>query len=177
MNTLFINQEISSVLHIAKAFAREHYNEQFGAPHVLRALLHPEAGLVSFIESTGKDPLYMREWAEVRMEAFAKVSGLPADPEADSAVEAILEEADAVRLRFGFDEISPLCLLTAILKPHTGFTPEQLKSLPLKEQDIYSLYNAAGTTAANMPLAESVPAKSGVTGSNYLSQYLSLIHI
>ena len=171
MNTLFINQEISSVLHIAKAFAREHYNEQFGAPHVLRALLHPEAGLVSFIESTGKDPLYMREWAEVRMEAFAKVSGLPADPEADSAVEAILEEADAVRLRFGFDEISPLCLLTAILKPHTGFTPEQLKSLPLKEQDIYSLYNAAGTTAANMPLAESVPAKSGVTGSNYLSQY------
>ena len=138
------NEMIDSVFHIAKAFARENYNETYGSPHLLRSLLHHEAGLTGFLESIDKEVSYLREWTEVRIDAYAKSSSLTPDPLADDRIEAIMNEADLVRLRFGFDQISPLCLLTAIVKPNTGFSAEQLKSFPLRETEIYSHYNLEG---------------------------------
>lgn len=141
MSILLYNETLKSAFHIAKAFAKENYNDQFGAAHLLRSLLHKEIGLLDFLESINKDWHYMTDWAEVRIDDYPKTTELPSDPQPDDRVEQVIDEADEVRLRLGFDEITPLCVLTALLKPHTGFTPEQLKSFPLREQEIYELYN------------------------------------
>lgn len=141
MSILLYNETLKSAFHIAKAFAKENYNDQFGSAHLLRSLLHKEIGLLDFLESINKDWHYMTDWAEVRIDDYPKTTELPSDPQPDDRVEQVIDEADEVRLRLGFDEITPLCVLTALLKPHTGFTPEQLKSFPLREQEIYELYN------------------------------------
>jgi len=141
MSILLYNETLKSAFHIAKAFAKENYNEQFGAAHLLRSLLHKEIGLLNFLESINKDWHYMTDWAEVRIDDYSKTTELPSDPQPDDRVEQVIDEADEVRLRLGFDEITPLCVLTALLKPHIGFSPEQLKSFPLREQEIYELYN------------------------------------
>lgn len=142
MSLLIYNETLKSAFHIAKAFAKENYNEQFGPAHILRALLHKEVGLLDFLESIQKDWHYMTEWAEVRIDDYPKTSELPNNPQPDEQVERIIDEADEVRLRLGFDEITPLCVLAAIVKPHVGFSPEQLKSFPLREQEIYELYTS-----------------------------------
>lgn len=141
MNTVYINESIKSVFHIAKSFARENYNEKFGGPHVLRALVHKESGLYGFFESSGTDVAYLKDWSEIRIEECPKLSRLPDDPGPDETVERILEEADDIRLKFGYDEVSALCMLAAIIKPRIAFSPEQLKSLPLREADFMQLYN------------------------------------
>lgn len=141
MSILLYNETLKSAFHIAKAFAKENYNEQFGAAHLLRSLLHKEIGLLDFLESINKDWHYMTDWAEVRIDDYSKTTELPSDPQPDDRIEQVIDEADEVRLRLGFDEITPLCVLTALLKPHIGFSPEQLKSFPLREQEIYELYN------------------------------------
>ena len=141
MSILLYKETLKSAFHIAKAFAKENYNEQFGAAHLLRSLLHKEIGLLDFLESINKDWHYMTDWAEVRIDDYPKTTELPSDPQPDDRVEQVIDEADEVRLRLGFDEITPLCVLTALLKPHIGFSPEQLKSFPLREQEIYELYN------------------------------------
>ncbi len=160
MNTVYINESIKSVFHIAKSFARENYNEKFGGPHVLRALLHKESGLYGFFESSGKDVAYLKDWADIRIEECPRLSRLPDDPAPDETVERILEEADDIRLRFGFDEVSALCMLAAIIKPRVAFSPEQLKSLPLREADFMQLYNfspgslQAAAAAGDSPMPE-----------------------
>jgi hypothetical protein len=66
----------------------------------------------------------------------------PIFPEAgeDETVDHIVEEADDIRLKLGLDEITPICILTAIVKPQVAFTLQQLKSLPLREHEIFNLY-------------------------------------
>lgn len=140
MGTPHLNENLKSVFHIAKAYARENHNTEFGPPHLLRALLHKDAGLEEFLATINKDIHFLREWAEVRIDAHKKASEVPADPSASAAIQLILEAADDARLRLGLDEVSPICLLVAITKPHTAFTPEQLRSFPLREQEIYGLY-------------------------------------
>ncbi|MFT3936529.1 MAG: ATP-dependent Clp protease ATP-binding subunit [Chitinophagaceae bacterium] len=143
MTPVFLNDTLQTVVHIAKAFARENYNAEYAPPHLLRALLHKDAGLEEFIASIGKDIYYMREWAEVRMEELDKVTELPDEPTASASVKLILEAADEFRLRLGIDEVNVICLLAAITKPNIGFTAAQLKSFPLREQEMHNLYQPA----------------------------------
>ncbi len=147
MTSLFVNEDLSSLLHIAKAFARDSYNKTVGPPHLLQALFHHDSGLTGFLTSLGKDIAYLRDWTEVRMEEYPKVSVLTPEPEEDESIDAIMEEADNVRLRFGLDELSPLCVLAAIIKPHTAFTAIQLKSLPLTAQEIFTAFRLQETNS------------------------------
>ncbi len=171
MNTVYISEAIQSVFHIAKAFARENYQERFGAAHLLRALLHKDSGLTGFLESTGKDVAYLRDWAEIRIEEYPKISTLPDDPQPDERIEAILDEADDIRLKFGYDEVSALCLLAAIVKPRIGFSPEQLKSLPLREADFMSLYHQQATPEATLQALNATHNGNTATGTSNINQY------
>ncbi|OJV54674.1 MAG: type VI secretion system ATPase ClpV [Bacteroidetes bacterium 43-16] len=141
MGILISNDTVKQLFHIAQSVARENYNERFGAPHILRALVHKEIDLVDFLKSIGKDPGYIYEWAEVRIEEYPTTTQLPSEVKEDEVVARVLEEAEDVRLRLGLDEITPLCILAAIVKPNLAFSGEQLKSLTLKEAEIYNLYS------------------------------------
>ncbi|HRH49197.1 MAG TPA: ATP-dependent Clp protease ATP-binding subunit [Panacibacter sp.] len=140
MSTLSFNDSLKTAIQIAQSFAKENYNDQFSLAHLLRGLLHKEAGLQDFLKSIGKDPGYMIEWAEIKMEDYPRAGKLPEMIIADDKVATVFEEADNIRLKLGLNDISPICVLAALVKPNVGFTAEQLKSLPLREKEILDLY-------------------------------------
>jgi ATP-dependent Clp protease ATP-binding subunit ClpB len=142
MSVLFANDTLKQAIHIAQSIARENYNNRYGAPHLLRALMHKEVGLQDFLSTIDKDPAYFIEWAEVRIEEFPKTSSLPDITEAVEDVELIMDEADEVRLRLGLDEVTPICVLAALVKPHVGFSSEHLRSLPLRENEIFAVFQS-----------------------------------
>ncbi|RQO29739.1 type VI secretion system ATPase ClpV [Taibaiella sp. KBW10] len=141
MGILISNETVKQLFHIAQSLARENYNEKFGAAHVLQALVHKDIDLLDFLRAIGKDPGYIYEWADVRVEEYPTASVLPSEIGQDEAISRLMDEAEDVRLRLGLDEITPLCVLAAIVKPNIAFSAEQLKSLPLRESEIYNLYS------------------------------------
>ncbi|UQB69201.1 ATP-dependent Clp protease ATP-binding subunit [Epilithonimonas zeae] len=140
MSVLVTNETIKEVFHIAESVARENYNSKYGASHLLQALLHNNFGLKDFLLNIDKDPGYIYEWAEVRIEELPKTAHLPDDISKDEKVNIILEEADDIRLKLGLDEISPLCLLAAISKPNVAYNVQELKSFPLREHEILNFF-------------------------------------
>jgi ATP-dependent Clp protease ATP-binding subunit ClpA len=166
-----LSESLQSINHIAASFARDNYNETFGAPHLLLALLHKESGLNGLLESMDKDLSYLREWAEVRIDEYPKRPVVTAAPLADDYVGTIFEEADNVRLRFGFDEISPVCLLSAILKPNTAFAATQLKSFPLRDHEIFALFKVPDSGGPNFSLSEKGHQEVTYTGNVNLAKY------
>ena len=140
MSTLSFNESLKSAIQIAQSFAKENYSEKLSLPHLLRGLLHKEVGLLDFLKSLDKDTGYMVEWAEIRMEDSPRASKLPELVVADEKVATVFEEADNIRLKLGLDEISPICVLAALVKPNIGFSVDQLKSFPLREKEILDLY-------------------------------------
>lgn len=162
MSTLSFSESLKTAIQIAQSFAREYYCEKFSLPHLLRGLLHKEVGLVEFLKSLDKDTAYMIDWAEIRMEDFPRTTKLPDTMTADDKVVTVFEEADNVRLKLGLDDITPVCILVALVKPNIGFSAEQLKSFPLKEKEILDLYvNDAAVTNAIVGSGKEGSAASG----------------
>lgn len=143
MNIIITNETIKQLFHIAQSIARENYNEQYGVAHLLQALMHREIDLRGFLENIDKDPTYIFDWADVRIEEYPKTTQIASEVTQDSSVEQVIEAADDIRLKLGLDEITPLCMLAAVVKPEIGFSGEQLKSLPLRD---YEILNAFGNT-------------------------------
>ena len=140
MSVLITNETIKEVFHIAQSLAKENYNSQYGASHLLQALLHNDFGLKDFLLTLDKDPGYIHEWAEVRIEEIPKTAHRSDDVSKDDKVNLILDEADDIRLKLGLDEITPLCLLAAIAKPNIAYTVQELKSFPLREHEILNVF-------------------------------------
>ncbi len=140
MSSLALNESMKAAVEISQSLAKEYHNEYFYPAHLLRALLHKEVGLKAFIESIGKDAGYIMEWAEVRMDEYPKVAKTKDRITGDVTVKEVFEESDNVRMKLGSDYITPICVLTAIVKPGVAFTSEQLKSFPVKEKEIFECY-------------------------------------
>ncbi len=128
--------ELKQAIGIAQSLAKEFSNEKFSPSHLLKALLHKEIGLRSFLESLGKDTWYMEEWAEVRIESCPKSGKVSEQPSADPYVQAVMLEADTIRLKLSKDNIDAVCVMASLSTPGVGFTYEQLKTFPLKAQEI-----------------------------------------
>jgi len=169
MSVLVTNETIKEVFHIAESVARENYNSQYGASHLLQALLHNNFGLKDFLLNISKDPGYIYEWAEVRIEELPKTAHLPDDISKDEKVNIILEEADDIRLKLGLDEISPLCLLAAISKPNVAYNVQELKSFPLREHEILNFFRGEDKKVSiqeNHLTGNSIPNKNSFPAIN-----------
>ena len=141
MSIMITNETVKDLFHIAQSVARENYNATYGAPHILQALMHKDIGLRDLLANLDKDPGYIYEWAEVRIEEYPKTSSLPEEPSKDDTVDKILDEADDIRLKLGLDEIAPICILAAITKAGIAFSLQELKSLPVREHEILNIYS------------------------------------
>ncbi|GAA4395359.1 ATP-dependent Clp protease ATP-binding subunit [Nibrella viscosa] len=128
--------EVKRAIQIAQALSKEHQNELFTPAHLLMGLLHNEVGLASHLNVLGKDVPYLREWAEVRMEAAPKASRLSPNPPGDSQVKSTMDMADLVAMQLGKDQTDAISVLAALLKPGLAFTPDQLRSLTLTQAEI-----------------------------------------
>ena len=140
MSVLISNDTIKQIFHIAQSIARENYNATYGSSHVLMALMHKDIGLRDFLTSIDKDPNYIYDWADVRIEEYPKTAHLPNEALPNDQMDTILEEADEIRVKLGLDEISPICLLASITKANVAYNVQELKSLPLREHEILNLF-------------------------------------
>ena len=130
------SDELKQSIGIAQSLAKEFSNEKFSPAHLLKAILHKEIGLGPFLESLDKDTYYMEEWAEVRIETCPKTGKVNEQPPADPYVQAVMLEADNIRLKLSKDDVDPVCVLASLSTPGVGFTYEQLKTFPVKPQEI-----------------------------------------
>ncbi|WP_205509744.1 ATP-dependent Clp protease ATP-binding subunit [Longitalea arenae] len=131
-----VSDAFKKMNHIAQAIAREHMHPHIAPPHLLKALLHKDAGLQSLLKQLDKDIYYMEEWADVRLETLPKATRLDDTLSPDEPVKAVMEEADTIRLMTGSDELETLHVLAALSTPGVGFSYEQLKTFPIQRQEL-----------------------------------------
>lgn len=167
----FINLDdsVKIALNIALAVARENANEYYTPSHLLKALLHKEVGLRDFLSSIGKDLGYLEEWADVHIEQCLKSTQL-SDIKPSEKIDRVFRAADDARIEFGLFDISPICVLAALAKPGIAFSSDQLRSFPILEKDIRSIYYNNEPASCSPALAEEshVPA---TCSSSFLSKY------
>ncbi len=142
-----IMDTLTEAVDMARAIARDYMHATYSSCHLLRAVLHKDMGLVPFLDSMVKDVGYMREWADMRIEAYPKAPNPQSSPGPDKQVDAVLREAEFVRMTFGRSSVDAYCLLTAICTPGVGFSFEQLKSFPLTRQEIMDHIDAPKAAA------------------------------
>ncbi len=173
-NILNYTDELKKVVSIAQSFAKEYQNNSFSGPHLLKALLHKDIGLLNYLISLEKDVLYLEEWADVRIESLPKSGKLDAVIRGDNSIAVIFEEAENVRLKLGKQELDPVCLLAALSTAGVAFSYDELKTYPITSSEIISKYTenadfqqAVGTD----PVAFKGGAADQKTAGNALQKY------
>ena len=166
---------VKNALNIAQAVARENANEYDMPSHLLKALLHKEVGLRDFIVSIGKDLGYLEEWADVYIEQCPKSTQL-SEIKPSEKIDFIFRAADDARIRLGLFDINPICVLIALVKPGVAFSSDQLRSFPIQERDILSLYvnNTENPSVENhhaASVSDNYGPGTGIGSSSYLSKY------
>jgi ATP-dependent Clp protease ATP-binding subunit ClpB len=146
------SDELKNAISISQSLAREYSNKNISPAHLLKALLHKDIGLLSFLKSMDKDIFYLEEWAEVRIESYPKNPKIEENPQADAELLSVIREADNIRLKLSVDKIDAICVLASLSTPGVGFTFEQLKTFPLRADEIINslvkdsdLRNVVGT--------------------------------
>ena len=147
------SEDLKQAINIAQSIAKEYSNKNISPAHLLKALLHKDIGLIPYLEKLDKDVFYLEEWAEVRIESYPKNSKVEENPQADDALLAVIREADNIRLKLSAGNIDPVCVLASLSTPGVGFTYEQLKTFPLRGEEIINatvkdsdIRQAIGTT-------------------------------
>lgn len=141
---------------IAEAYAKEHMSGAIDPAHILKALLHKDIGLVSFIEKTlQQDYYYLLDWADMRIKMIKKNPDGGKSVKFNALTKAVVSEADSIRQARKEDMINEYHLLMAVVTPGVGFTFEQLKTLPLQKEEIMNALGTGGSTnaAANVNVA------------------------
>ncbi len=164
MDFINLNESVKTAIRISQSIAREYYNANYSAAHLLKALMHKEIGLQSFIQSMDKDLEYFEEWAEMRIDEFPK-AGVVAEIQSDSKIPMVFEEADNVRLKLGLLEINPICVLAALARPNVAFSTDQLKSFPLRENEIFDLYVSGKETRSSIGMVNNAFVTSEEEGA------------
>lgn len=167
----FINLDdsVKIALNIAQAVARENANEYYTPSHLLKALLHKEVGLRGFVLSIGKDLGYLEEWADVHIEQCPKSTQL-SEIKPSEKIDSLFRTADDVRIELGLFDINPICVLAALTKPGVAYSSDQLKSFPILEKDIRSIYyNNEPSGNSPVPMTESSVSVSNP--SSFLTKY------
>lgn len=160
------DNNVAEVLGIAEAYAKEHMNGAIEPAHVLKALLHKDVGLVSFIEKTlQQDYYYLLDWADMRIKMTKKSSDSKILKLSDAS-DAVVSEADSLRQTRKGDTINVYDLLMAIVTPGVGFTFEQLKTFPLQKEDIAVALTGVSSNSGSIsgkPIIEKNTSNKNVT--------------
>ncbi len=144
-----LSDTLKQVIHISQAIAKEYGHHTYSSAHLLKALLHKDIGVMSFIDQMGQDGYYVEEWAEVRLESLPKRTKVSDSVAGDATVETVFYEADHIKLKLGLEEVDAYCLLIALATAGVGFSYDQLKTFPLTPNEIIAHLEGSGVTATN----------------------------
>lgn len=142
MQDLHLSDQLKEVIKIAQAIAKENMHPEFSPAHLLKALIHKEAGLLPLLETLDQDFYYLEEWADVRIESLQKKAAFQETIPGSTLISEVINEADNIRLKLSQDAIEPVHILAAVSTPGVAFTYEQLKSFPLRREDLISQITA-----------------------------------
>ncbi len=158
---------------IANSFAEEYCSDAIYPAHLFKAILHKEIGLVNFIEKEmDKDYYYLQDWADVQMQLAPRSAKPKRDLELSEEAEAVMEEAESYQAKFGLDDLTPVCILAALVTPGVGFTFDQLKTLPLTPTDISAkVGGGVNVEAPYIDTPASGGSSSSATGKGNLAKY------
>ncbi|OKS87548.1 ATP-dependent Clp protease ATP-binding subunit [Mucilaginibacter polytrichastri] len=163
MSVISLSESVRTAVRVAQSLAKEYHHKEFGPAHLLKGLMHNEVGLKNFLNSIGKDAAYISDWADVRMEEYPQSITVPDEMLGNDAVKLVFEETDNVRVKFGLDAITPVCVLVALTKPNVGFDAGQLKSFPVKEKELLDVY--IQDEGVQHAVSASSPGEQGESGS------------
>ena len=162
-----LSDESQNAIYIAREYAKESMNESIMPAHILKAILHKDVGLISFIDQIDKDYYYLLEWADIQVSFYPKTTKKTDDVYFDDSAHATLREAASYKIRFDHDKITPVCLLASLTTPGVGFSYEQLKTMPLTTQEII---DGAGTAAVSPTAGKSGGAGAGGAAGSGVSR-------
>ena len=138
------------LLHIAQSYAIDNKSPFIEPAHLLRALLHKSTGLVNYIEDTlNADYYYMVDWSDMRIQQCDKSPYKMKGYELSNSSKVAVKEAINISEKYGHQELQVEALLAAILTPGIAFTYEQLKTMPLKAEDIMQSNALSGNKNEN----------------------------
>ena len=155
------------LLHIAQSFANDNKSPKIEPAHLLRALLHKSAGLVSFIEDTlDEDYYYLLDWADMRMKQCDKSPYGMKGIELSNDSKNVVKEAKEIADKHGLPGVTPVTLLASLVTPGIGFSYEQLKTLPLQADKVMATQGGAmPKPSGGGSSASAGAAKGGSTGA------------
>ena len=164
-----MNEKLKS---IANSFAEEYCSDAIYPAHLFKAILHKEIGLVHFLETDlDKDYYYLQDWADVQMQLSPRAVRPMRDLEYSPESEAVLEEADNYKVKFGLDECTDVCVLAALVTPGVGFSFDQLKTLPLTPSDISAKMGGGANVEAPYMGGAELHKSGPVSGKGLLAKY------
>ena len=153
-------KEVDKAVHIATQIAEEHQHQNYGAAHLMKAMLNRDFSLLRYLHNLGLDVYYMEEWAEVRLEEYPKRSVRHHEVVADDTIQAVFEEAEDVQKTLKKEELDLLCLFIAAITPGVAFSFDQLKTVPVNHAQL------KGSTAAKENTGDaSIPTELGALGT------------
>lgn len=129
------HEELHTALELARKYATENRNAEYGPSHLLKAILHRDLSLLKELESMKKDVFFIEEWAEVRIDDELK-AGRPTQPEPNGDIDKVINEADEIRDILGRSEVDLYCVMVALATPGVGFTYDQMKSFPVVREEL-----------------------------------------
>ncbi len=169
-----LSETSKQAIHIAKQIALENTHSEYGAAHILKALLHKDLPIFKFLESKGADVYYIDEWAEIRIEQCARAAKPTSSINADAHIEALMNEAEHLQRKLNYGAIEPECLLMSLATPGVTFSYDQLKTFPLATPQIYEWYNNGNNSVSidnNSGSASISKPRTAGASQNMLSQY------
>lgn len=129
-------------LHIAQQIAKENNHATYGAPHLLKAMMHKDLPVLKTVEHGGGDIYYMEEWAEIRLEQYPKSGKPSSDIAPDESSEPMFHEAEHLQTKLGYHAMEPECLLASIATPGVVFSYDQLKTFPFTATQVLEWFAA-----------------------------------
>ena len=157
---------------IANSFAEEYRSDAIYPSHLFKAILHKEMGLVHFIETElDKDYYYLQDWADVQMQLSPKAVRPMRDLEYSDDSVAVMEEAENFKVKFNFDETTPVCILASLVTPGVGFSFDQLKTLPLTPSDISAKMGGGANVEAPFMEGAELKKSTPASGKGTLAKY------
>ncbi len=163
---------MSAIKGIANSFAEEYCSDAIYPSHLFKAVLHKSMGLVHFLETDlDKDYYYLQEWADVQMQLSPRAPRPQKDLDYSPESQAVLEEAESYRLKFGLSECEPVCILASLVTPGVGFTFEQLKTLPLTAVEIQEKIGRSGGAVSGQETDRKTGSSSGNGTKGLIGKY------
>lgn len=141
-NTLTYNlhEEAQQAMHIATQIAKDMAHPKLMPGHLLKAVVHKSLPLRAKLQSIDVDVYYLEDWADIRMEEYAKSSML-ANITYDKSIDTLMNECDQNKHLFNAESILLDNILYVLALPGVIYSHEQLKTFPISSAQLLLLNN------------------------------------